>query len=59
MGKPLNAWLVAAYANGFAKFPVLLTRGFSLLVNTSGKLYESRLPSRKDVDNNVEVCVTK
>ena len=59
MGKPLDAKLINAYAEGFRKIPVLKTRGFSLLVNTSGKLFVNSRPSLKDVDANTEVHVTK
>jgi len=55
MGKPLDAKLVSANAEGFRKFPVLKTRGFSILVNTSGKLFVNSRPSQKDVDANLEV----
>ena len=59
MGKPLDAKLITAYAESFRNIPVLKTRGFSLLINTSGKLFVNSRPSLKDVDANTEVHVTK
>ena len=63
MGRPLDTGLIAAYAASFNKFPILKTRGFSILVNTSGKLFTTTKPSLKDVDANTEdrsvkICVS-
>ena len=55
MGRPLDADLIKRFAAEFAKFPILKTRGFSMLVNMSGKLFTAKCPSRKDVDANLEV----
>ena len=59
MGRPLNSGLIAAYAASFNKYPILKSRGFSILVNTSGKLFTSTKPSLKDVDANTEDCSGK
>jgi len=55
MGRPLDQRTVRAYADSFKKFPCLKTRGFSVLMNVSGKLFKSSKPSLKDVDGNTEV----
>ena len=55
MGRPLDGELIAKYAEEFARYPVLKARGFSMLVNMSGKLFINKKPSRKDVDANTEV----
>ena len=59
MGRPLCSGLIKQYADSFNKFPVLKTRGFSILVNTSGKLFLNKKPSLKDVDANTEDCYGK
>ena len=55
MGRPLDGQLINKYAAEFARHPVLKSRGFSLLVNMSGKLFVNKRPSRRDVDANTEV----
>ena len=42
------------FTKGFGDFPVLKERGFSILINVSGKLYLNKKLSLKDVDANVE-----
>ena len=54
MPKPLDAAMVKAFATGFAQFPVLKERGFSILINVSSKLYVQKKLSLKDVDGNLE-----
>ena len=54
MGKPLNKRLVAAYADAFKQFPVLRERGFSILLDSSSKLFKKNRPSLKDVEANTE-----
>ena len=39
MGRPIDQRTVRAYADSFKKFPCLKTRGFSVLMNVSGKLF--------------------
>lgn len=55
MGRPIDQRTVRAYADSFKKFPCLKTRGFSVLMNVSGRLFKSSKPSLKDVDANTEV----
>ena len=54
MGRPLDAGLIASYADSFNKFPILKTRGFSIVVNTSGKVFTTSKPTLKDIDANTE-----
>jgi len=54
MGKPLDRRLVAAYAQAFGQHEVLGARGFSVLMNISGNLFKSSMPTLKDVEGNTE-----
>ena len=50
--------LIQGYLDQFGRFPELRQRGFSFLIDCSGRLFTAKKPSLKDVEGNIEAAET-
>ena len=50
--------LIQGYLDQFGRFPELRQRGFSFLIDCSGRLFTAKKPSLKDIEGNIEAAET-
>ena len=55
--KPCCPDTIQRFLDQFNRFPELKHRGFSFLLDCSGRLYKSKKPSLKDIEGNIEAAV--